>query len=380
VIKYHRVHFFDTLFVALLCALVVGCPATERQPSGTGADEPIAKQRPSVALQVLVVNDPELAESIRRLRGEWAERSGGELDVSSITWSELAGQPAVAADLIVFPSRFMGELCTRDWLRAVRSNVLKREALQASDFFPSIRNELIQWRGEIMALPLGIAANGGKGATGASASISLISMAVPHADSKEKLGILFDPETMRPQLTEPSFIQALIRLAESRNGTSVGRKNDLDAVMILGYADPLVAVTSSSRNAASAFTLLEWLALPETSLQLARTGNGVFPARRSPVGSPNSDVDNLSVGEWSELGKRLERQLGGTAYFVLPRLPGIDEYLGALDDAVQAAISESLTPEAALKQASERWEEITHAHGREKQRSAYLSHLGVAGE
>src|SRR4051794_32593143 len=46
--------------------------------------------RASVALRVLVVNEPELAEAVNRLRGEWAERSGGELKASSMTWAQVA--------------------------------------------------------------------------------------------------------------------------------------------------------------------------------------------------------------------------------------------------------------------------------------------------
>ena len=42
-----------------------------------------ATPRASVALRVLVVNEPGVAEAINRLRGEWAERSGGELSATS---------------------------------------------------------------------------------------------------------------------------------------------------------------------------------------------------------------------------------------------------------------------------------------------------------
>ena len=41
------------------------------------------QSRPSVALRILVVNDIPLAEAVGRLRGEWAERTGGTFQTQS---------------------------------------------------------------------------------------------------------------------------------------------------------------------------------------------------------------------------------------------------------------------------------------------------------
>jgi hypothetical protein len=107
-------------------------------------------------LRVLVVNEPGVAEAINRLRGEWAERSGGELISTSQTWAEVAGVKSLDADAIVFPSRYLGELCIRGWLRPVRSNVLESDEFNSADVFPIVRRELIKWGGQVMALPLGL--------------------------------------------------------------------------------------------------------------------------------------------------------------------------------------------------------------------------------
>ena len=61
---------------------------------------------------------------------------------------------------------------------------------------------------------------------------------------------------------------------------------------------------------------------------------------------------------------------------MIPRIPGVDEYVAALDDAVKAALGK-VAPQAALQQAAARWEKITDAHGRETQRDAYLKHLEI---
>jgi hypothetical protein len=62
---------------------------------------------------------------------------------------------------------------------------------------------------------------------------------------------------------------------------------------------------------------------------------------------------------------------------MIPRIPGIDEYLATLTDAAKSAVLDHVPPQEALNQAAERWEVITDAHGRQSQRRAYLKHLGI---
>src|SRR6476659_1167758 len=76
---------------------------------------------------------------------EWAERSGGTLNASSATWADVAAMKELDADAIVFPSRYLGELCTRDWLRPVRSSVLDSPEFNAADIFPLLRHTVMKW-------------------------------------------------------------------------------------------------------------------------------------------------------------------------------------------------------------------------------------------
>src|SRR6188768_1166337 len=102
-------------FLAVLTlTFTCGCPKTQSIPSAPAASTP-AEPRASVALRVLVVNEPQLLDAINRLRGEWAERSGGELSASGTTWQNLSASKTLDADVVVFPSRYLGELCTRNW-------------------------------------------------------------------------------------------------------------------------------------------------------------------------------------------------------------------------------------------------------------------------
>src|SRR5262245_50562652 len=110
-------------FAVLALLAVAGC-SSEQKTSSNNAANKSSKPRPSVTLRVLVVNEPQLTKAIERLRGEWAERSGGELEGTDTTWPDLAKGDAIDADLVVFPSRYLGEMCARGWLRPVRQSVL----------------------------------------------------------------------------------------------------------------------------------------------------------------------------------------------------------------------------------------------------------------
>src|SRR5262245_7242808 len=98
----------------LICLALVaaGCPQSNPTPQP-------ATPRASVTVRVVVVNEPGVAEAINRLRGEWAERSGGELSAASKTWAEVSQAKNLDADAIIFPSRYLGDLCARGWLRPV---------------------------------------------------------------------------------------------------------------------------------------------------------------------------------------------------------------------------------------------------------------------
>ena len=63
---------------------------------------------------------------------------------------------------------------------------------------------------------------------------------------------------------------------------------------------------------------------------------------------------------------------------MVPRIPGVDQYMAALDVAVRSALQNSVTPSEALVEAARQWEKITDSLGRDSQREAYLKHLGIS--
>ena len=365
--------------------LLSGCP-------GEGPRRMRPVSRPSVALRVLVVNDAPLAEAIERLRGEWAERSGGSLSASSVAWTDLLAAKEPEADVVIFPSRYLGELCERKWLRPVRGNVLDSNEYNVSDILPLVRQRLVVYDNEVMAVPLGIHLPM-KGSARRDA-FRFLAIAAPYAVHRDQVGVLFDPETMKPRIAEPPFVRALEELQRppadidktavygSRDvyNASAGRwerRDQARRIPLLGIVDRLAAATTSSRNAASAFKLLEWLASPEVSTQLAAAGDGTLPVRRSLASSRRWYDERLTADERGDFAKVLQESLSSDECLLVPRIPGIDQYLAALDEAIENVLRDNSEPEVALQNAAATWEQITDRLGRDAQRAAYVKHLGI---
>lgn len=364
------------LYFVVLISLLVGCsnepPELPEKSPSTGAAVPS-----SVALRVLVVNEPELAEAIGRLRGEWEERFGGELSTESKPWSGIVAGRAIDADLIVFPTRYLGELCSRGWLRPVRNHVLESEALDWDDVFPLVRRELVTWGGAVMALPLGVDDLTFRPLNDRDRTIQFLTFAAPIATSNQRLGTLFEVDTMRPRIAEAEFVDAIRRVSAVESVTGTESIRELE-IPLMGFGDRLAAVTTSSPNAASAFKLLEWLATSEISSQLASVGQAAAPVRRSLESSSLWYASRRNPSERKQAGERLSKLLSGPSCFIIPRIPGIDEYLAALNTAVVDVAAGREEPKAALESTARQWERITERLGRDQQREAYLKHLNLS--
>jgi hypothetical protein len=207
----------------------------------------------------------------------------------------------------------------------------------------------------------------------------LLDAAAPYAVTDDRLGSLFDPESMKPRITEAPFVEALTQLARQK---SSGDDNFDDAaaelrIPIVGFADRLVGVSTRSRNAASAFKLLGWFASAEISSQLRATNKSLTPVRRSLASSSKWYGSDVAAGERRMLAATLDDLLSAQRELIVPRIPGIDDYMAALDEAVHSVIKDNASPQESLGKASARWEEITESRGRDAQRQAYLKHLGI---
>jgi ABC-type glycerol-3-phosphate transport system substrate-binding protein len=419
------------LFLVLICAISCGCRDTAEPVVEKAAS---AKPRAAVRLSVLVVDDPELAKGVRLLAGEWSERSGGELSVTEMPLEELLATEKLAADVVIYPSRHLGTLAMRGWLRPVRKSVLDDSALAWGDFLTTVRDQSVRYGGEVYALPLGemplvlawsrgipkklpttweqfgAAGIGLHRSDGAPFPLTreFIARAVTVTSPADRATLFFDPQTMAARLTTPQLVRALewlVDAAKKSDGrlasVSLPREAGNAALIpllaaeevytasldrwektvdgsspcILGFAGRVASVTTVTRNAASAFKLLPWLVSGSAGGQLSQRSKATLWFRASQVAQADKWLSGKSDDNRARwLTEMLSR---GDAY-LLPRIPGIDRYLAELEVALEKAVSGDQSAKQALATAQDRWFILTDQLGREQQRTAFNRHLGLS--
>ena len=149
-------------------------------------------------------------------------------------------------------------------------------------------------------------------------------------------------------------------------------------VPLLGVAGRVGLVLAESRHADAAFELLLWLTEPQWSSQVFAASPATTLFRRSQVGSAKAWVEsNVSASAARQYAEQTAETLSQRQFLASFRMPGRADYLAALDEAVQAAVRGRQAPAEALKAAAEKWREINHRLGIERQRAAYLHSLGL---
>ena len=107
--------------------------------------------QPVVTLKLLVVGDPELADGIKKLRGEWTERTGGgQLQVLQWSSPKLVAAESLPADLVIYPARYLGIQVEKKWLRPLRDSALQSEQFAKADLLAAIRSREISYGGICM--------------------------------------------------------------------------------------------------------------------------------------------------------------------------------------------------------------------------------------
>ncbi|QEG35011.1 type 2 periplasmic-binding domain-containing protein [Bythopirellula goksoeyrii] len=421
------------VFLALICFFSFGC--REQTHVTDEAEIPTVSPRAAVKLTLLVVDDPDLAKGIQLLSGEWSERSGGELAVETISLAEILSAETLTADVVIYPSRQLGALVSRQWLRPVRQSVLNDTDLDYSDLLPVLRDQCMRLGGEVWGVPLGEmplvlgwhgvvpdnlprtweqlddSPNVLRGSTNAENEFPLaaefIARVVSATPPVDRATLFFEPESMDAQLDEPQMMRALeqIHIKDGEGQTSEEsscqvtlpprdklladkltpllasvemfnasldrwEKTTSDAApVILGFSGRLVSVTTSSRNAASAFKLLPWLVSGNTGGRLSQRSKATLWFRSSQVSQASKWLPAQSA---EENAAWLTESLSKRDAYLAPRLPGIDNYLAALND----ALASKSIPDA-LAHAETEWNAITDSQGREQQRKAFRQHLGL---
>ena len=132
--------------LAVGVVVAVGC-------SGTDSNRPDDRVQQEVgAIELLVVDDPTLAATIRR---EWRARGTGELVVRETDAEDLLKSESLGADALIYPSALVGELAERGFIVPVPADVLGSETLAWRDVFRLIRVQESTWGEKTYGLPLG---------------------------------------------------------------------------------------------------------------------------------------------------------------------------------------------------------------------------------
>lgn len=382
-----------------------------------------ALPRASVTLRVAVVSDESLSRAIDRLRGEWRERTDGEIETIDVADEADLVEAAAQADLIVFPSRAIGELCEAKALRPVRSSVLESDELRFEDFLPLVRDHEVVYAQQVMALPIGcptplhLSPDAGENTLAvdgddAELALAYLAIAAPYAVHRSRVSTLFDSDSFRPRLAEPPFVRALTRLVELNSGAEgrivwPRREEPLSGrftpqampeaaevynpiakeweplpeserrATLVASSGRLIGVTTASRNAATAFRFAAWLVGPENSRIVSTASDNVANCR----GSFAHSVDAWRATDDRDLGKQFAEaeaaMLRLPRFLLAPRLPGAEEYLAVLGKHVRQAL-EGRPPADALQQAADECEALHHARGWDAQRAAYDRSLNSA--
>lgn len=413
------------LFLVLICVISCGC----RDAAEPKEEVAVAKPQAAVKLNVLVVDDSEIARGIKLLAGEWNERSGGELAVSEMTLAEMLAAENLAADVVIYPSRHLGTLAMRNWLRPMRPTVLSDPALGWGDFLTTLRDQVARYGNEVMALPLGekplVAIWSGELPEvlpssweqvdqlkfGESEKPSLLEEFVARVVAATEVGdrpaLFFAAESMDARLTDPQMVQALESLVargkfsdaaarvsvelpsrKVESNTKLGALPVANRVyvssldewedaevtrppVVCGFSGRLVSVTRTTRNAASAFKLIPWLVGGTNGAQLSQRSDATLWFRASQTPQAGKWLGQKDGESW--LTNSLSR---GDAY-LLPRIPGVDDYLNSLNDAIDEAVDGKQHAAEALAAAAVKWNALTDKLGRDLQRSAFNRHLGL---
>jgi len=143
------------------------------------------------------------------------------------------------------------------------------------------------------------------------------------------------------------------------------------SVPLLGIAGRVGSITTETTEPQTAMRLLSWLSSRKGIDLTTSTSADVAPFRSSQGLAPRSLTrSGLRVGEANQYAAVVAESLSATDCLVVPRIPGAERYLAALDDAVRQALKGAAEPQEALTAAAEQWRAITAELGLESQRAA----------
>ena len=157
----------------------------------------------------------------------------------------------------------------------------------------------------------------------------------------------------------------------------VKENKDAYRVPLCGIEGRLGSVVKGSDRGEAAALCLAILAGTELSPLIVPASNSTGPYRLSHTSSPEIWMDAELSGAATTFVEAIVATQNERYWVFVPRIPGRERYLIALDEAVRPALDGNQTAQDALDQATAAWNEITDDLGRESQSAAYRRSLGL---
>lgn len=150
-------------------------------------------------------------------------------------------------------------------------------------------------------------------------------------------------------------------------------------VPLLGSSGRVASVTRASAQPQVATQFVLWLSGPTVSGRVAAISSATTVFRTSHFRSGGTWQAPAAVqSRLPAYGELLFTQPEAGRRFSLPRIPGEQEYLAALDNAVLSAVQGNQPAAAALQQAADEWQAITTRRGVSAQQRALRRSLGLS--
>lgn len=148
-------------------------------------------------------------------------------------------------------------------------------------------------------------------------------------------------------------------------------------VTVTGLSGRLAAVSRSAKNAELATTFLGWASGPEQSARLSPRSTETSVFRESHLASPKDWIHPRLTDVAAHYVEVVSGALSRSEAIGWPRIPGQHKYASVLDDAVLDVVRQRAAVAATLSNASEKWTDISHELGIDKQMGAYRRSLGI---
>ena len=455
--------------VVALCALCTGCTPADKK-TDDAPNSTTAAAVPSVPLRVWFVADPADKPVIER---QWQATYERAIEVTITSPEDLLKQAKPACDTLVYPAWMLGDLIARDWLSELPAKLqAPSRAADSADGEPmplppgwieqsrfnrklwglslsvlppvvmanfdlpkarevppnetaAVEEAIAYWQSVIEALKAARAAKDQTSSTSSDANaVQVDAQAVCDryltvlfsvSDDENNIGNLFQPDTLKPRVTEANFVRAAKILqdlhaagasAESLLGSHNNAWNaltsssltvtigfppapsaDADKVNSIMISPPpanpvksgarvsagwnsgrglMVSISKQCRQTATAHDFARWIASDES-----RQG---FAKRIVGINSELAYAPGSSAWQAQRMVQRLGQQ---TRLPSEPRLPQSLAYRQALGEQIAGIVLGQKSIDAGLAEVAKSWQTITDGCDPKVQIPAYVQSLGL---